>query len=249
MTTDEFAAACLSLRDFPARGEPGPNQNNNGRKVVGMIGGEPLLHPNFVDLCGIMRAVIPDKINRGLWTGWKDGVEHHQGIIGKTFGPASNYNYHQPPSVHQPVLVAIEELFPDDPETMWGLINGCWVQRIWSSAITPRGFYFCEVAATLSMVMDGPDGLPVIPGCWEHDLEAYQYQIEWACPKCGCSAPLPGREDVDGMDDISPGNVARLQNSPAVKAGKYHLFDVAAYDPAQHDKNWQPNLYRSEQRR
>lgn len=250
MDVDTFAACCDAVADFPRLGEPGPNMNNGGNKVIGMMGGEPTMHPDFERLCRIMREKIPHKINRGLWTGWREGHARHLATIHETFGPASNYNFHEPPSVHQPILVGIQELFPDRPELMWQLIDGCWMQRIWSSSITRKGFFFCEVAAALDEIFDGPGGVPIGPDCWRHDIDYYRDQVERWCPMCGCAAPLPGRMDNEGVDDISPGNLLRLRQlrSPRVAAGDYREFDVARYDPDKYATGWMPNIYRSEQR-
>jgi len=50
MTLDFFKEAIESLEGFPGR--------------IGMMGGEPTLHPQFVDLLGIMREMIPDRRKR-----------------------------------------------------------------------------------------------------------------------------------------------------------------------------------------
>ncbi len=244
-----FEKCLKAVADFPRLGQPGPNMHNTGRKVIGLIGGEPLLHPEFPRLCELMRQYVPDIVNRGLWTGWADGLHRYRDLIAATFGPASNYNFHDPPSVHQPILVAIRELVPDEAK-MWRWIEGCWVQRIWSSSATRKGFFYCEVAAALDEIFDGPGGLPLEPGCWQHDLEAYREQIERWCPRCGCAAPLPGRLDNEQLDDVSPGNLAELTRlgSPRVAAGAVRVFDCSGYDPQRYAPGWTPNIYRTEQR-
>jgi hypothetical protein len=250
MDVDTFRKCCEAVAEFPRLGEPGPNMNNGGNKVIGMMGGEPTLHRDFPELCRIMAEVIPNQVNRGLWTGWRPGIEKHAAIISRTFGPASNYNLHEPPSVHQPILVGIRELFPNDPETMWSLIDRCWMQSIWSSSITSKGFFFCEVAAALDEIFDGPGGLPLEPDCWRHDLDAYREQIERWCPRCGCAAPLPGRMDNEEIDDVSPLNHEELKRlgSPRVLNGQCRIFDCEHYEPSRYSKGWMPNIYRSEQR-
>jgi len=60
-----FRQACAAVHTFPDHSTP----DRNGRpKVIGMIGGEPLLHPEFPELCEIMAEEIPDRRHRGLWT-------------------------------------------------------------------------------------------------------------------------------------------------------------------------------------
>ncbi len=247
ISLEDFQACLDAAKGFVTDGEPGPNQNNYGRKVIGMMGGEPTLHPEFPKLCEMMRQAIPDIHNRGLWTGSKTGIAKYEAIIRETFGPASNYNFHDPPSMHQPVLVAIGDLVRAgafDTQEMWRLIDNCWVQRIWSGSFTSRGFFFCEVAAALDRVFHGPGGEPLAPDCWRHDIEHYAYQIEWACVRCGCCVPLPSRQDDQQQDDISPMNLRALSRMNKI-LGRTVPFDCAAYV---RESNWRPNLYRSEQR-
>jgi hypothetical protein len=252
ISLDDFERACIAVADFatdsvPDRGCP---PRNNGFKAVGMIGGEPTMHPQFDELCAIMRKHVPDRRNRCLFAGWRAGADKHRAVIQETFGPGSGWNEHNPPSVHQPLLVAIREIVPDEKE-MWRLINGCWVENIWCNGSRSTGFYFCEVASTLDWVLfGGAHGLPLEPGIWRHDIEWFRPQIEALCPYCGAAAPLPPRIDCDDLDDISPGNLAILESrgSPRIKAGRYKVFDCQGYAASKYGKNWVPNLYRSEQR-
>src|SRR3954464_13905583 len=54
MTPQQVRDAIASLDGFPGR--------------VGMMGGEPALHPDFVEICKIYQEMIPDKRRRELWT-------------------------------------------------------------------------------------------------------------------------------------------------------------------------------------
>src|SRR5262245_29339799 len=65
MTTKEFEQSVISLKNFPKNSEPCPKGR---RKVVGIIGGEPTLHPDFPELVDIMIRHIPEARYRGLWT-------------------------------------------------------------------------------------------------------------------------------------------------------------------------------------
>lgn len=252
VSPDEFRTMLNAVRLFITDSDPHPNDptRNYGKKLIGMMGGEPTIHPKFAELCEIMREVIPGRDHRGLWSGWRPGMEKYADVIAETFGPASNYNFHEPPSQHQPILVAIRELIPDEA-TMWDYIDRCWLQVTWSSSVTPKGFFFCEVAAALDEIFDGPGGLPLEPNCWKYDLSAYRDQIERWCPLCGCAAPLPGRLDNQNVDDISPGNLAILKEkqSPRVLAGDYRVFDCAGYDPSNPQNSQAPAIYRTEQRK
>jgi hypothetical protein len=200
-----------------------------------MIGGEPQVHPEFGKLVGIMEHIIPRRVDRGLWTGLPLTYE-----TANRFGYV-NHNLHNSHCVHQPVLVGIGEVIQDE-KAMWSLIDNCPLQRIWASTITPRGFFFCEVAGALDLVFDGPGGLPITPGCWEHDLADYRDQIERWCPRCGVCLPLMGRPDDERRDDVSPANLEALRalGSPRVLAGDVVEFDADKYEPP---GDWEPLRY------
>ena len=118
---------------------------------------------------------------------------------------------------HSPILVASKEAVPDR-KARWELIENCWLQRTWSSTITPNGFYFCEVAAHLdNTIGDGSLGLPIEPGAWRGDLYfetdpdgvrqprgRFAEQVLGSCENCGMCLNLPGRRDHDEIDDVSP---------------------------------------------
>jgi hypothetical protein len=240
MTVDGFARAVEAVRDFPAESPP---DAHGRRKLIGLIGGEPLVHPQFAELCRIMAGAIPARGRRGLWTGLRWAGHAHRAIVRRTFGYV-NQNLHTSPCVHQPVLVAIRDVIRQ-PSRMWELIDACELQRKWSSAITPKGFFFCEVAAAMDLVFEGPGGLAIEPGCWRHDLARCQEQIERWCPQCGVCLPLAGRRDSEGVDDISRSNLDALRElgSPRVKRGDYVLFDPSRYDEREHRAGWRPLDY------
>lgn len=228
MTVDTFRAAVEALADFPTKSES--NSQNNGVKVVGIIGGEPACHPEFWHLERILYEAIPDRQHRGLWT--SDKFIGEDTYIRRAFGYV-NYNPHSPPSKHHPILVAIKDIVPNHKD-MWQLIDKCPYQTTWSSSITPKGFFFCEVAAALDMVFQGPGGLPIEPGCWKRPLDDFRSQIERWCPRCGGSIPFnKGRHRLDNeeRDDVSMSNLVALKalHSPRIKHGNYFLFNPRNY--------------------
>lgn len=188
MSPDCFEAAVKSVKDFPTTSEPCPQGR---RKVVGIIGGEPLLHPEFPTLVDIMIQYIPEARHRGLWTSkdWKNGSHPRWGPyapqVYRLLGPHPtgdvrniphqcgylNWNMHLPEMRvhHQPILVAVSEMVPDE-KRRWELIADCWVQRDWSPSITTKGAFFCEVAAAFDMIFGGPGGLPIQEGWWKGDI-------------------------------------------------------------------------------
>lgn len=254
MSVDDFGRAVEALADFPADSPP---DRRGRRKVVGIIGGEPLLHPRFAELCEIMIEAVPQMRYRGLWTGIRYENHPHRAAVDRLIGPRSssaetsdesrgylNQNLHDKACFHQPILVAVRDVVQDEA-AMWNWIDACPLPQEWSSAITPKGFFFCEVAAAMDLVFDGPGGLPVTPACWRHDIAWYREQIEQWCPRCGMCLPLEGRLDRDRVDDVSRGNLEALRRlgSPRILAGQYVLLEAEDYDPSTHRPGWAPLRY------
>jgi hypothetical protein len=148
-------------------------------------------------------------------------------LIERTFGYVNN-NQHKSECRHSPILVAISDVIPDAAERE-RLIDNCWLQEMWSATITPKGFFFCEVAGAMDMLFGGPGGLPVEPGCWRRPLEDFREQIERWCSRCGVPLNLRGRIDHEGIDDISASNIAELtaRHSHRIAAGLYKLHGQA----------------------
>jgi len=209
MTLDEVRNAINSLDGFPGR--------------IGMMGGEPTLHPKFSEICDIFIEMIPDKRKREFWT---DGFkwDEYKEKIHETFDEdLIAYNDHSKPDEgwHQPLLIAIDEVV-DDKEKMWSLINNCWVQRRWSASITPKGAFFCEVAGALDYALNGPGGWPIEKDWWKRTPKDYLEQKLNNCVKC--SAALPMAEIPNNHvnhDLVSHGmNELLLKNgSPKAKRG------------------------------
>jgi hypothetical protein len=161
MTPDQFDAACASLEGYWG--------------VVGMFGGNPAIHPQFGELCRIMRDRIP-YLQRGLWCNNLRGKGDHARI---TFNPKhSNLNVHlsseahaefcrdwpesiphlkglEADSVHGSPWVAMKDVIPDEAER-WDLIGKCDVNQFWSAMVcVVRGqlrSFFCEIAGAQAML-------------------------------------------------------------------------------------------------
>jgi hypothetical protein len=234
MTVDYFARAVDAIKDFPTESPPRPDLAPF--KVVAMIGGEPLLHPQFATLAAIIAEKVPDRQHRGLWTGLDWRHTKHAEVIEDVFGYVNN-NRHDRRCLHSPVLVAVTDEVADPAERA-RLIDDCWLQRLWCGTITPKGHFFCEVAGAFDMVFDGPGGLPIEPECWRRPLADFREQIDRWCPRCGIPLNLKGRVDKEEVDDISPSNLAVLRDSPRVCAGRYVLFD-----PSGHETDREPWRY------
>lgn len=182
--------------------------------VVGMFGGNPVMHPQFETLCEILRSKFP-KEQCGLWCNNPRGKG---GVMGATFNPAvSNLNVHEDraahaefvrdwpecrsvlkgldtDSRHSPPFVAMKDVIPDE-ETRWKLIADCDINKYWSAMlchVPTRGLraFFCEIAGAQAMLHGDdpgwPDlGLPAEPGWWRKPMADFAAQVDFYCHRCG----------------------------------------------------------------
>lgn len=183
MKLDYFAACVDSL----ARERPGSK--------LGIIGGEPTIHPQFRELAEIVR----DKWTaRGWWAGlWTVGgkwpARHPDAVA--VFSWLAVNDKASAACLHQRLLVASRDVIPD-LELRRRVQDACWVQRDWAPTMTPRGVYFCEVAAAICLALDGPDGWPLDAPWGSYGPADYEEQ-RWACERCGMCVPQP-RDHVEG---------------------------------------------------
>ena len=242
MSVDEVRQAIRSLADFPGR--------------VGIMGGQPALHPDFREIPSVMRDEIVDKRRREFWTAGFRWFDYLDDILETFDEDRIAYNDHtQEDGKHQPLLVAIDEVV-DDKELMWELIDHCWVQQQWSPAITSAGAFFCEVAAAQAHAMGDLDGAwPVTDDWWNKTPEDFRDQIERYCKNCSAAIPMEavsdGRGGRDGktVDVVSPGNLDRLRaaGSPKARRGQFEIFvdKITREDCETHMADWKPSNFRS----
>jgi hypothetical protein len=232
MSFEQFKEAVDSMKGFP--------------KMIGIMGGEPLLHPEFEKFCRYVLSQIP-KEQLGLWTTFPKGFEHYREIICETFGNIFINDQSRSDIYHCPILVAAGEVILDKKE-MFLAIDHCWLQESWSASINPKGAFFCEVAAAMSILFDGSNGWKVEPSWWKRTVKDYKEQIEEFCPKCGVAVPLKRRASVEGIDDISPKNLEWLKGkSLKIDAGKYAVSDLKIVEnpepmAAYKDENYRANI-------
>jgi len=217
MDLDYFEKAVDSMMNFP--------------NTVGVMGGEPTLHPNFPEICEIMQK-LPEKRRRGLWSNTlTPQFQKYGSLINQTFGMFNLNDHKSKPIKHTPILMASEDFKDVSKSEMDKIIDECWVQNFWSATITIKGAFFCEVAATMSTLFDGPVGWDITerPEWWKKEISEYKNQKEWACDKCGCAIPLTPRRSNEVIDDISISNLKRLQGvgSPKIKQGKFVLQECS----------------------
>lgn len=265
---DKFRAAIDSLVEYAKQ----------PHAIVGAMGGEPMLHPQFAEFCEYALSKIP-RAHLGLWSTFPDSPNYRKQreVICKTFGVILLNDHSRNDILHAPVLMAAEDHFrkpcPDqcssgkvysgfedlqpgesgvrmqtilmcqtckgkghvaDEEMIALATERCWIQESWSAAVNPKGAWFCEVAAALSDLFDGPEGWNVEPGWWKRTTKDFTAQREWACRRCGAALPLTRiRNSQDERDDVSVSSLERLKavKSRKVAKGDFELREKFEFDP------------------
>lgn len=240
MDFDTFKRAVDSLEGFPG--------------IVGIMGGEPTLHPQFEEFVRYFAAKfgkrgvldnarepianfnahivgnvfdIDHSNQRGLWSILGKRYYEHFELIQETFG-YQVINDHASPSEHAALLITRKELGVPDDEWV-AMRDNCWIQNRWSASIHPKGAFFCEVAGALDATFDGPGGWNIEPGWWKRKPEDFREQLEY-CEMCSACLKVPTRNANDEIDDVSPVMYAKLEKarSPKIKQKLINIVAVAA---------------------
>lgn len=226
MTIPEFQKIVDSLKGFP--------------KMIGLIGGEPVISPFFAEQMKILREAFPRE-QLGLWSVFPKGEKYakHREDICATFANILLNDHSRGDIMHAPILVASGEYFKD-PKDLYLAADACWVANSWSPGITPKGGFFCEVAGELDQLFDGPGGWDVSePQWWKRTPKDYTEQIERWCSKCGACMPLARKSSQDEVCEISEGNAKLLEGKDRKlekgmvniqKAGEFK-FDTSLMKP------------------
>jgi len=223
MSVECFREAVRASKDWPG--------------VLALFGGEPCAHPQFPELCAILREEIPDQRRRGLWSA---NFLKHGAVVRETFFPAgrTNLNAHgnadtyaemerwmpgkvirssrAAPSAHGPILIDRRDYGISDAE--WETIReGCDINRNWSAAIVERDGrpfgYFCEIASSIDGARGENHGVPVEPGWWRKRMPEFEHQVRACCDRgCGVPLRLKGRLDREETYDLSPSWDAELRD-------------------------------------
>ena len=266
ITAEAFRAAIDSLVEY----------SKQPHAMVGFMGGECLLHPQFADFCKYAASKI-DRDKLGLWSTFPDAPKYkaYAQLICDTFGNILLNDHSRDDILHAPVLMAAEDYYkmecPDckgsgsddlhdaeclacsgtgkvtDYREMMLAQEHCWIQESWSSSINVKGAFFCEVAAALSDLFDGPKGWDVEEGWWKRTPAEFLEQRKWACAKCGAALPLERvRNSQDPRDDVSASNLERLREikSKKVARGEYALREEFKMDPELFNRTYPNQTYK-----
>ncbi len=226
---------------------------------VGIIGGEPTLHPEFEKFVDYLREkrigkqlslarnpiydmqeyiyehlLCNPNYRMGLWSSLNLGYYKHFEVINDSFD-MQFLNDHENKCLHQAILVSRKELGITDEEFIRRRTN-CFAQNNWSATITPKGAFFCEVAAHLDMLFNGPGGWAIEKGWYNRTPEEFGEQLQW-CETCGLCLNVPKRVSNDERDDITPYMLEKLLavDSPKVKKGKYVILNPIEYQKGTHN--------------
>lgn len=219
-----FRKAVESILDSPCR--------------VGVMGGEPTMHPEFLEILDIIEELVPDKMRRDFWSsGFRFGK--YKDRIYEVFAKERiTYNDHIAyDGRHTPLLVAVGEVV-DDPELKAHLIANCQFQEHWSASITPNGGYFCEIAASLGHLFNIKGYDIEDKRWWDRTPAQFADQVEKLCDMCSGCIPMPadwddargGRDEnlkvIGSVDQITPGMVEKLRavGSRKIAKGNYELW-------------------------
>ena len=177
----EFIEQALnSLKDWP--------------RGIGIIGGEPQDHPQWASIYQILKK-FNHKGGYALFTSRELNPKYRD--LFKDYIYTTNHNIK---NLHHPLLLTLEDVVPD-PKIRRELIERCWLQRLWSPSITPKGGFWCEIAGVLDMLWDGPGGYNLDPGWWRRD--SYEDQIQQNCKNCGICIPMPIQTDKEPFEIVT----------------------------------------------
>lgn len=231
MSLEEIEQALIAYQGIPCR-------------KIGIIGGEPLVHSQFGEICQLVSKYFPPEKTQ-LFTSIKPELSKYRDDIARTFGFTA-VNEHTPfqnsVGLHQPFTLALKDMV-EDPELRTALIKDCWFSKNWCGTVTPLGAYHCEIAAFIAY-LQGIRGWGVTPRWWEK--EDVEDQIE-LCQLCGACIPMERQAPVDKRQKMSL-SIIELLSEKKLIFGEYKVvtkpFTVEYM--AKWAKTWAPGNYRGD---
>jgi hypothetical protein len=202
--------------------------------LIGIMGGEPLLHPRFSEICKYLQQKSPPE-KLGLWSTLDKRFKKYAGLIADTFGAVLSNNHTNKHICHAPILVGSKNILG---QHHLDAVKSCWIQNSWSASINPQGAYFCEVAAAIDLLLKTGTAFDIRAPWWRKKPHGYLKQVKALCSKCGICMNLTPRKDSDRIDDMDDWWIKKLKNrSPKIKAGLYQEFCGRIFDKQQNGIN------------
>jgi len=257
MTLEQIEAGFDSLEGWHEHMPLSPVTNKP--PWIGIMGGEPTMHPQFEEFCAIVKRRYPKRRTFGeagavgFWsTGNTPQFIKHEKLIRETFGFIilnPHDDNQQETCEHQPISVAIDEVV-DDLEMREFLISHCWVQRQWCPTVNHFGAYFCEVAAAYdALTNSGKNAWPVEKDWWKRIPGVdgkYGIQSD-ACNKCSMPVPMNRDRLKTLTTKISPNllKTFRELGLKAVEPDKVEVFTgkISNEFIVEKYKRWYPGNY------
>jgi organic radical activating enzyme len=226
--------------------------NENPKAIIGIIGGEPTLHPEFETICQFLKHSIRRERIR-LWSTGGPRYRRFEKLIEETFSPMSRYSFNphddrqKTACKHQPITMAVRDVVPDET-LQWELINNCPFQRRWCPTINHKGAFFCEVAGALDVLLDGPGGWKVEPGWWRRSPAEYVYQQDRLCRWCGMCVPMERELIGKHRQKVSAGLYRKMAELALKGLETCDLVDIrlTREDIERNRKGWDPINYRGD---
>ena len=221
--------------------------------MIGIMGGQPTLNPEFdkmVDYLNekvkqdkrIKPMILPqDDVSKyrdrnqndicskkGIWSCCNKTYYDNMQKIQDSFRYQC-LNDHSNSGKHQALLIARKDVGISNREFQI-LRDKCWINNMWSASITPKGCFFCEVAAALDMLFDGQGGVPIEKGWYLRRPQDFGDQLKW-CELCSACLAVPSKEGNEQIDTISPTLYEMLKDKKSYKAinKKYEIFTMEDY--------------------
>lgn len=186
MSVEEVEKAVLSYEGFES--------------PIGLIGGDPLLHPKFTEICEMLLK-HNKKEKYGLWTSINPKTSKYKDIILNTFGFVA-FNEHnsvqQESCKHQPLTLALVDMVKNE-ELRKELTEQCYFRLKWCGTVNPNGAFHCEIAGSIAYLL-GYTGWPIEKGWYNKDWHEQYY----LCELCGGCIPQERQLIGNKKQKISP---------------------------------------------
>jgi organic radical activating enzyme len=152
---------------------------------VGIIGGEPQLHPNFTEICKLLLKYNP-RSKYGLWTSINPKTSKYKNCIEDTFGfiAFNEHNNNQLETCkHQPLTLSSIDMIENN-ELRKEFQEQCYFRLKWCGTINPNGAFHCEIAGAIAYLFN-IKGWDIKDRWWENDWHTQQP----ICDLCGGCVP------------------------------------------------------------